>query len=194
MSCTYVDYLIRPLFENTDENLFLVWSNVKVQDNCAEHPDISGTALVDSKFDYPISVGEVKDEDRNEDTRAVLGDLIKIACFSKEAIDEASFKGTLGIQVVGFQTTFYVTTLLAEGLYTMFEVVPISLPSSLSRMKPFVANIEDILSIKDVYKQCITRNDDVSQLKKQGVNYKRIRQFVKVGKDRKRHCTFVLNH
>lgn len=76
----------------------------------------------------------------------------------------------------------------------MFEVASISLPSSLSQMKSFVANIEDILSIKAVYKQCMTRNYDVSQLKKKGANYKRIRQFVKFGKDRKRHCTFVLNH
>ena len=45
--------------------------------------------LVDSKFDYPISVGEVKGEDRNEDKHALLCDLMKIACFSKEAIDEA---------------------------------------------------------------------------------------------------------
>lgn len=38
-------------------------SNVKVHDNCAERVQIF---LVDSKFDYPISVAEVKGEDRNE--------------------------------------------------------------------------------------------------------------------------------
>lgn len=56
--------------------------------------------LVDSKFDYSISVGEVKGEDKNKDTHALLCDLMKIAYFSKEAIDEASFKGILGIHVV----------------------------------------------------------------------------------------------
>jgi hypothetical protein len=57
--------------------------------------------LVDSKFDYPISVGEVKGEDRKEDTHAALCDLIKIGCFSNEAIDEVLCKEILGIQVVG---------------------------------------------------------------------------------------------
>ena len=57
--------------------------------------------LIDSKFDYPISVGEMKGKDRNEDTHALLCDLMKIACFSKEAVDEASFKGILGIHVIG---------------------------------------------------------------------------------------------
>lgn len=56
--------------------------------------------LVDSKFDYSISVGEVKGEDKNKDTHALLCDLMKITYFSKEAIDEASFKGILGIYVV----------------------------------------------------------------------------------------------
>lgn len=56
--------------------------------------------LVDSKFDYPISVDEVKGEDKNKDTHVLLCDLMKIACFNKEAIDEASFKGILGIHVV----------------------------------------------------------------------------------------------
>jgi hypothetical protein len=57
--------------------------------------------LVDSKFNYPISVGEVKSEDKSKDIDALLRDLMKIVCFSKEAIDEVSFKGSLGIHVVG---------------------------------------------------------------------------------------------
>jgi hypothetical protein len=57
--------------------------------------------LLVSKFDCPISVGEVKGEDKKEDTHTLLCGLIKIGCFSKETIDKSSFKGILGIHVVG---------------------------------------------------------------------------------------------
>jgi hypothetical protein len=49
--------------------------------------------LQDSKFDSVLSVGEAKKGvDRINDTHAVLCDLIKIACFSKNAIDNKSLK------------------------------------------------------------------------------------------------------
>lgn len=74
---------------------------MKLQDDCAERPDIFGMTLVDTQFENIICVGEVKGEDKISDNHATLCDLMKIGCFSKEAIDAYSNYGILGIHVVG---------------------------------------------------------------------------------------------
>jgi hypothetical protein len=79
-------------------------SNLKVQDDCAERPDISGMALANSQFKNIVCVCEVKGEDWTKDRHATLCDLIRIECFSKDAIDTCSnygVLGILGIHVVG---------------------------------------------------------------------------------------------
>lgn len=75
----------------------------------------------------------------------------------------------------------------------MLEVASVSLPSTLNQMKSFVANVEDLLPIKAIYKECMAEDNRDLYLKKTGADYKIILEFIKKGKDRKRHCTFVLN-
>lgn len=65
--------------------------------------------------------------------------------------------------------------------------------SCLGQMKQFVTNAEDLLLIKNLYKQCAERSEDVGRFKKQGPDYKTILDFIKLGKDRKRHCSYILN-
>lgn len=149
-----MDALIRPLIESPDNDLFLVWSNLKVQEDCAERPDLSGLALVESQFKNIICVGEVKGEDRIADDHSTLSDLMKVGCFSKDAIDKYGNKGILGVHVVGLQVAFYVTTLIAEGLYVMLKFCSIRLPSCIYDMKGFIANVEDFIPVKNVYKEC----------------------------------------
>jgi hypothetical protein len=48
-----------------------------------------------------LCVCEIKGADRINDSHAVLCDLIRIGCFSKDAIDIYSNQGVLGIHVVG---------------------------------------------------------------------------------------------
>jgi hypothetical protein len=79
-----------------------------------------------------------------------------------------------------------VTTLLAEGLYVVYEIVSVPILSSIYDMKAFIANLEDLLPIKIIHKKCIEINDKVQQFKKGG-NLQTICHSVKSGKDRKCH-------
>lgn len=194
LSSTFVDALIRPLIESPDNDLFLVWSNLKVQEDCAERPDLSGLALVESQFKNIICVGEVKGEDRIADNHSTLSDLMKIGCFSKDAIDKYGNKGILGVHVVGLQVTFYVTTLIAEGLYVMLEFCSIRLPSCIYDMKGFIANVEDLFPIKNVFEECMEHNESLHHYRKNGLGYKEMLRYVKLGKNRKRRCPLVVNH
>lgn len=53
----------------------------------SERPDVCGMVLNDLKFESIIAIGEAKGEDKIKDTYAVLCDLMKIACFSKNPIE-----------------------------------------------------------------------------------------------------------
>lgn len=66
-----------------------------------ERPDIAGMLLIESSLKGPTCVGEVKGEDRKDDTYLSAFDLLKIASFSKEAIDNKQYQGVLGVPVVG---------------------------------------------------------------------------------------------
>ncbi|KAL9538838.1 hypothetical protein MBANPS3_010640 [Mucor bainieri] len=136
---------------------------MKVSDQ-SERPDILGMVLVDSNLEGPVCVGEVKGEDRINDTYLCAYDVIKIASFSKEAIDTKEYQAS------------------------------ISIPSSIHDMKAFIANLEDILPLRAMYKKCIQNNNKVQLHKKKGANLQSISHFLKSGKDRKRHCSFVFNH
>ncbi|ORE19799.1 hypothetical protein BCV71DRAFT_282360 [Rhizopus microsporus] len=82
-------------------------------------------------------VGEIKGKDHAMDKYMSLVDLMRIGLIiSKGAID--SNKGILGVYVVGFQMTFYVTTLLSKGLYVLYEIYPVSMPCALQDMRSFV--------------------------------------------------------
>lgn len=58
--------------------------------------------LANSQFKNIVRVGEMKGEDRNSDSHAVLCDPIKIGRFSKDAIDSHSNNGVLSIHVAGW--------------------------------------------------------------------------------------------
>jgi hypothetical protein len=90
--------------------------------------------------------------------------------------------------------TFYVTTLLSEGLYVMYEICSISMPSSLQDMRSFVANAEDLLPIRSIFKQCqIKEQERVSQMKKEGITYELLKHLLKTSKSRKRACPFTFH-
>ncbi|KAI7894327.1 uncharacterized protein EV154DRAFT_478573 [Mucor mucedo] len=92
------------------------------------------------------------------------------------------------------QISFYVTTLLAEGLYVMLELVSVPIPSSVHDMKAFIANLEDLMPLRAIYKKCIQIDSNVQQFQKEGASLQTLSSFLKSGKDRKRHCSFVFNH
>lgn len=67
---------------------------------------------------------------------------MKVVVFNKEVIDEKQYEGVLGIHVIVFYLTIYVTTLRAEGLYVMYEIASIRILSNTHGTRDFIANLE----------------------------------------------------
>jgi hypothetical protein len=65
---------------------------------------------------------EVKGEDKKDDLYMCLMDLYRISPLSPESINHNNYKGIIGIQVIGMQVTFYISTLLSKQFYVMIEI------------------------------------------------------------------------
>ncbi|KAG1228125.1 hypothetical protein G6F68_006461 [Rhizopus microsporus] len=74
----------------------------------------------------------------------------KVGFMNRDAINKNCNKGILGVHIVGFIVAFYVTTLVAEGLYVIYELCSITMPSSLHDMRAVVTDVEDLLPVKDI--------------------------------------------
>jgi hypothetical protein len=98
-------------------------------------------------------VGDLKGEDRKEDGHGCLVDLLRIGMISGESINKNNYDGVVGVHVVGLQVTFYIITLMANGIYVMLEICSVSLPRDFTELKFYIATMEDILLVIHYYSQ-----------------------------------------
>ncbi|CAG8636297.1 9868_t:CDS:10 [Ambispora gerdemannii] len=82
---------------------------------------------------------------------SLCADLIRVAVFNKDAIDFYNKNCVLGFQVVGRHITFYLTTLLYDGLYVMVEVGHIDVPMSLEQLPAFIASLDTLLVVSNAF-------------------------------------------
>ncbi|KAI8883367.1 hypothetical protein K501DRAFT_184637, partial [Backusella circina FSU 941] len=75
---------------------------------------------------------------------ALCMDLVRVACFSKEAIDLHLLESSISFQIhvanfvnIRFAITFFLTRLDHDGLYVMYEVGHLEFPSSLGQLPVF---------------------------------------------------------
>lgn len=78
--------------------------------------------------------------------------MIRIARLSKKSIDQNIYEGVLGVHIVGFQATVYITSLIDSGFYVMLEIYSFStMPKDLTQLRSFLSVIKDLLTI-NLYK------------------------------------------
>jgi hypothetical protein len=166
--------------------------NIKVLELNSNQPDFGGNVLENSNWVGPVLVGEVKGEDKKDDVYVCLMDLYRIGSLSMESINHNNCKGVIGIQVIGMQLTFYISTLLSKRFYVMMEICSITLPKDLTEIMSYFANVSDLLPVLQYYENSFELNSSViSESRMDTFDAKKI---VCSSKDRKRKCPVVLNH
>ncbi|KAI8877587.1 hypothetical protein K501DRAFT_159736, partial [Backusella circina FSU 941] len=154
LSCSYIHAVLNPLFTSPDCDRHLIWLNTQTVDECDKRPDFVVNHLEDSCFIGPAVVGDVKGEDRKEDTHSCLVDLIRIGILSGASINSNKYNGVIGVHVVGVQITFYIISLMSCGFYVMMEICSIALPKDLTELRSYVANMDELLPVIDYYSKC----------------------------------------
>ncbi|KAI7856605.1 hypothetical protein BDC45DRAFT_437036, partial [Circinella umbellata] len=78
-------------------------------------------------FSATLEHGEVKIVKPTCNKVALCMDFMRVACFSKEAIELYLLESSISFQIYEFTITFFLTRLDHNGLYVIYEVGPSSL-------------------------------------------------------------------
>ncbi|ORX51912.1 hypothetical protein DM01DRAFT_1323768 [Hesseltinella vesiculosa] len=152
----FVDPILSGLFDDPENDVFFRWTSVingeAKNDNTltAARPDSLITSMDGLYFGMSLGFAEMKPT-TNTSTYFAAKDLVRLGVFSKNSIDQNNLKGCLTIQVVGFKMTFFLTTLLADGLYAMVELCTLTIPASLNDLSQFLACDDDLLSVVNCF-------------------------------------------
>lgn len=159
-------------------------------------PDFVVNKLSRSYYNGPCVIGDVKGEDRKDDNHDCLVDLIRIGMLSGDSINKNEYDGAIGAHVVGLQLTFYVTSLMSNGLYVMLEICSIKLPRDFTEMRSYIATMEDLLPVIHYYRRCSTCSDGewLNINKKKMLEESTFLNIINSGKNKKRECNIVFSH
>ncbi|KAG2207588.1 hypothetical protein INT45_002603, partial [Circinella minor] len=152
----YLNAALSPLFDDPEKGYFFRWTStnsMNAPNSVIGRPDVMISALRGVTFTKNIGFGEMKSMQQCSNNFVISKDLIRLGLFSKEAINNYNLKGCLAIQSVGFTTTFYISTLMGDGIYTMIEIGSITVPSAISNLGKYLIDFDIILNILSIHEQ-----------------------------------------
>ncbi|CAO3591617.1 unnamed protein product [Absidia cylindrospora] len=155
----YLDPALQPLFDDLDNDILFRWSNTistqaktpTAMNISKRRPDASIDVAEGIYIQRSYGFGEVKSGTESKNHYALSRDLIRLGVFSQNAIDAANLKGVLSFQAIGNQVTFFITKLVADGLYIMVEIGFIDVPCSLRELASYTVHLNDVLNIINAF-------------------------------------------
>lgn len=153
----FVDPFLCELFDDPDDGTFFRWTNEltveskKNQSLLNWRPDIAITRLQGVRWRYNLGFGEAKPAQPDSNHFAICKDLLRVGVFCKNSIDSQNMDGVMGLQIVGRTITFYVMVLPATGIYGMYELGAIQLPSSVADIPKLLMDMATVSYILDVF-------------------------------------------
>ncbi|KAI8329945.1 hypothetical protein BC941DRAFT_441686 [Chlamydoabsidia padenii] len=160
-------------------------------------PDLSITKTVGLKWARSLGYGEAKPVARESDHFLVCQDLIKVALFCKNSLDEQLMEGDLGIHIVGRTIRFYVLVLPAIATYVMYLLAEIKVPDSIQGLPAFITELPSILKILHVFDTvcvCSVTPDVIASRRAPTLPSKAFQQIISESKSRKRSCHLHRRH
>ncbi|KAG2214070.1 hypothetical protein INT45_006476 [Circinella minor] len=146
------------MFDDPEHDILFRWTSVMNEEAknssgmiSKQRPDGAVSKLDGRFFGSTLGYIEVKSIKESHNKYAISKDLARIGILSKNALDVTGNLGCLGIQVNGLNMNFYITTLLSDGLYVMFEICTIDIPSSLQSLQGFLGYLDELLIILDCF-------------------------------------------
>ncbi|ORX45665.1 hypothetical protein DM01DRAFT_1294422 [Hesseltinella vesiculosa] len=138
---------LQPLFDDHEQNIRLEFTSTEFADKHKRPPNFNGCPdCIITSFPHQTDdgvnagFGEVKRHSMAGNHYLVNWDLVRLAIFGKNAIDDNNLAGNLSIHVVAPFITFYLIKLQADGLYTMTELARVQCPMSVSEIPAYITN------------------------------------------------------
>lgn len=98
---TYFDPILASILANPDENVLLRWANVTCDATRDKRPDATISKLTQLVFGPSLGFGEAKVAQATCDKYMLCHDLIRLAAFTKDTIDENKLYASLSFQIHG---------------------------------------------------------------------------------------------
>ncbi|KAI8077892.1 uncharacterized protein B0P05DRAFT_491808 [Gilbertella persicaria] len=149
---TYFDPLLSCLISDPDRLIHLRWTNVIPMEKGKSRPDAVISEKLQLSFGSSVGYGEAKAQ-QGSCTKLLCLDTLRLAIFTKNAIDINKLDGALAFQIHGFNITFYLQQLTIKGIYTFTEIAHLRFPQSLDDLPSLFSmiNIKKLLGINDVF-------------------------------------------
>ncbi|KAG1645846.1 hypothetical protein G6F44_001416 [Rhizopus delemar] len=164
---SYFDPLLSCLISDPDRLVHLRWTNTIPNEKAKFRPDAVISEKPQLKFGSSVGYGEAKAQ-QGCYSKLLCLDMLRLAIFTKNAIDVSKLDGVLGFQIHGFNITFYINQVTAKGIYTFKEIAHIRFPQSLEDLPSFftLINIKSLLEISHIFGVFVKNLSILTSLKK----------------------------
>ncbi|CEP13528.1 hypothetical protein [Parasitella parasitica] len=150
----YIVPLLPPLFDNDDLNIRLDFTATELAEKCKRPPNFNGCPdCIITRFPHQtddginIGYGEVKKSSMASNHYLVNWDLVRLAFFGKNAIDDNHLGGNISIHIVAPSIVFYLIKLQSDGIYTMTELLRMQFPMSVSEVPAYLTNLPRLRNV-----------------------------------------------
>ncbi|CEP19309.1 hypothetical protein [Parasitella parasitica] len=153
----FVDPFLCDLFDDPDAGTFFRWNELTVESKKKQsslnwRPDITITRLQGVRWRYNLGFGEAKKPAQPDSNLfTICKDLLHVGVFCKNSIDPQNMDGVMALQIVGRTITVYVMVLPATGIYGMYELGEIQVPSSVADISKLLMDMATVSYILDVF-------------------------------------------
>ncbi|CEP09818.1 hypothetical protein [Parasitella parasitica] len=158
---TYFDPLLSCLICDPEKLVHLRWTNATPSEGGKSRPDSVISKRQQLVYKGSIGYGEAKVNQGSSSRYFLCMDTLRLAIFSKNAIDVNKLEGALAFQIHGFWITFFISRLVSNGIYAFYEVANLHFPESLEDLPPFISlkNITLLLAVNDVFWRLCKKSD-----------------------------------
>ncbi|CAO3703644.1 unnamed protein product [Rhizopus stolonifer] len=149
---TYFDPLLSCLISDPDRLVHLRWTNAIPNEKGKSRPDAVISEKPQLVFGGSVGYGEAKTR-QGCCSKLLCLDTLRLAIFTKNAIDVNKLDGALAFQIHGLNITFYLNQVTAKGIYTFKEIAHIRFPQSLEDLPSLftLINIKNLLEINHIF-------------------------------------------
>ncbi|ORZ16317.1 hypothetical protein BCR42DRAFT_33741 [Absidia repens] len=170
----YLNAFLLPLFDDPKNGTLFQWDdsiNPEVGATSAtisrRRPDNIITVMNGEAFDYSRGYGEVKCHTQAKNKASIAKDLVQLGVFAKNCIDVHNMKAVLTFQAIGRKVTFFITKLMGDGVYTMYEIGEFNTPGSLQETLQLLGYFDNLHLLLHAYdKHCVRLDtEDAQKLK-----------------------------
>lgn len=199
----FIDPFLTGIFDDPDQGVCLRWTNESTIEAktgvgfTTSRPDLCITKCCGVKWKSSLGYGEAKASVREQDHYVLCKDLLKVAIFCKDSLDNQLMQGILGIQIIGRTIRFYLLALPAKGLYVMLELATIKVPDSLQTLPSFIPELPNILKVLDVFHRICVPDSDADRCKSRRaptLSIQNFNQLFTLSKNRKKPCHLKQRH